>query len=237
MLRRKERYKLQQKSNLAGVPHGGTGRAVGGCAETHTTLPGAPTFGTNPTKRRPTHSTSLDRQLDHTFLEYQHTNNRTLVILATAFLLTSAAQAQFDDAVATADAGATIIAPISITSLVDLHFGDIVPADSAGSVELTPAGARSSSGVTLGSGDDVTVATFSVSGDPDATFAITLPVSSTLTGPGDSMTVDEYSSSPETGLLDSSGDATLAVGATLNVGASQVAGAYTGIFDVTVAYN
>lgn len=165
-------------------------------------------------------------------------SNRTLVILAAAFLATSAAQAQFDTHSATADAGANIIAPISITSLVDLHFGDIVPADAAGSVELTPAGVRTPTGVTLGSGAGVTVATFAITGDPDATFAVTLPASSSLTGPGDSMAITDYASFPDENFaFDSGGSASLAVGATLQVGASQVSGAYTGTFDVTVAYN
>ncbi|BAS28563.1 DUF4402 domain-containing protein [Limnochorda pilosa] len=39
------------------------------------------------------------------------------------------------------------------------------------------------------------------------------------------------------GTLDGTGNQTLTVGATLRVGASQVEGAYTRTFDVTVEYN
>ncbi len=40
----------------------------------------------------------------------------------------------------------------------------------------------------------------------------------------------------ETSCTDGTGNATLNVGAVLNVGAKQAAGVYTGTFDVTVVY-
>jgi len=86
----------------------------------------------------------------------------------------------------------------------------------------------------------MTPATFTVGGEPNATYAITLPddVTVTLTGAGDPMAVTDFVSSPVgTGTLSGGGLQTLYVGATLNVGAAQVAGVYTGTFDVTVTYN
>lgn len=164
--------------------------------------------------------------------------NRTITLVAASVLFAAAAQAQFDTDTATANAGANIVAPISIDKTADLHFGDVVPSGASGTVELTPGGTRSATDVTLGNGAGVSVASFDVAGDPDGTFAITLPVSSTITNGSENMTIDGYTSLPAAiGTLDGTGAATIAVGATLQVGANQASGSYTGTFDVTVAYN
>ncbi len=138
-----------------------------------------------------------------------------------------------------ANATARIITAIAITKNTDLNFGDVVPGTSIGTVVVTPAGARSSTGgASLGNGSAVTAATFSVTGQGSETYAVTLPASITINGGGSSMTVDTFASTPNgTGTLSAGGSDTLSVGATLNVGASQAVGTYTGSFSVTVAYN
>jgi hypothetical protein len=164
--------------------------------------------------------------------------NRTIIIVAASVLFAAGAQAQFDSDSATANAGANIVAPIAITATAQLHFGDIVASAASGTVELTPGGDRTGTDVTLGNGAGVSVASFDVDGDPDGTFAITLPVSSTISNGTETMTINGYTSVPAaTGTLNGTGEATIAVGATLQVGASQASGTYTGTFDVTVAYN
>ena len=51
------------------------------------------------------------------------------------------------------------------------------------------------------------------------------------------MTVNTFIGNPSSsGTLDSGGNGSLSVGATLTVGAGQTAGAYTGTFSVTVNY-
>ena len=50
------------------------------------------------------------------------------------------------------------------------------------------------------------------------------------------MTVEGFGHNTQ-GILNDSGEDTYAVGATLNVGANQTAGEYTGTFTVTAAYN
>jgi spore coat protein U-like protein len=51
------------------------------------------------------------------------------------------------------------------------------------------------------------------------------------------MTVDNFSSTPNgTGTL-TAGTQNITVGGTLNVGAAQASGSYTGTFSVTVNYN
>jgi hypothetical protein len=161
-----------------------------------------------------------------------------------ALLVTSAvalAQQDHADAVTT-PAGATIAAAITIVHTAHLHFGQVIAGAGAGTVDQTAAASptRTATGCTLGNTTGMSPATFTVGGEPNATYAISLPddVTVTLTGPGDPMAVTDFVSSPSgTGTLSGGGSETLYVGGTLNVGAAQVAGAYTGTFDVTVTYN
>jgi hypothetical protein len=154
--------------------------------------------------------------------------------------LTIGARAQ---STATATATATVITPISISKNADMSFGNIaVQSGTGGTVVLAPAGTRTStSGVTLPTAaGTVTAAAFTVTGSGSSTYAITLPTTVTLTHSGgvQTMAAGSFTSNPSgTGTL-SSGTQDIAVGATLTVGAGQLAGTYTsGNFNVTVNYN
>ncbi len=172
---------------------------------------------------------------------------KTVFLLASLFVMMLATQRVNAEgpasASATANATATIITPISITNVADLNFGNIVAGTGAGTVTVATTGTRTSTGdVILPSANavqgTVNAAQFKVTGLADATYAITLPTSIYIseTG-GETMTVDNFTSNPSgTGSL-AGGTQTLSVGARLNVGAGQVAGDYTGTFNVTVAYN
>ncbi len=142
---------------------------------------------------------------------------------------------------ATASASATIITPIAIAKTVDMNFGNISVNATAGTVIMTPAGTRSVTGgcslpAPVGT---VTAASFTVTGVAGLTFGITLPAAATTITAVTNMTVDTWTSTPTpTGTLPG-GTQTLTVGATLHVGASQLAGVYTSgtPFTVTVNYN
>ena len=175
---------------------------------------------------------------------------RSLVIpalgaLAGLFLTSTVAMAQQNTATASATpAGATIAAAITIVHTAHLHFGQIVPGVGAGTVVQTALASpgRTATGCTLGNTTGMSPATFSVGGEPLATYAITLPGDGDVTiddaGAGDAMAITAFTSSPSgTGTLSAGGAQTFYVGGTLNVGAAQLAGAYTGTFDVTVTYN
>lgn len=150
------------------------------------------------------------------------------------------------DATATAGVNATVLAPIAISKTADLNFGSFA-ADSneTGTVALATAGTRTFTGgasaVSTGAGT-VTAASFSVTGEGAATFSITLPSSAvTLTRATgtETMSVATFVSDPSgTGAL-VAGAKTVNVGATLSVGAAQVAGTYANAsgLPVTVAYN
>ena len=121
-----------------------------------------------------------------------------------------------------------------------LTFGSFV-AGTGGTVIMSAAGARSPGGgvilVPSGSGS---AASFNVTGDPNATYAITLPANDvvSLTSGANTMAVNNFTSNPASGgQLSIGGSQTLTVGATLSVGSNQASGSYSGSFSVTVNYN
>lgn len=147
---------------------------------------------------------------------------------------------------ATADASLRILIPISIVNNTELNFGYILASNSAGRVTLTPAGVRSRTGGATflpSLAGPVSVAQFTVTGEPNATFTITLPNNSALklSKPGGvDMRVQTFKhslTSTSSRKLSPTGVKVFTVGATLRVNASQSPGAYTGEFHVTVAYN
>jgi len=141
---------------------------------------------------------------------------------------------------ATATVEANIIQTMGMTTRNGLAFGDISAGSTAGTVILTPGGARTATGGTsINTSTPDNPATFDVQGAPNASFSITLPASVTLSDTAShTMTVDNFTSSPTpSGVLDASGQQTLFVGATLNVSANQAFGSYSGQMSVTVGYN
>lgn len=85
-------------------------------------------------------------------------------------------------------------------------------------------------------------AQFTVSGDPSASYSISLPTNGTVAlvnGGGQGMAVNGFSSSPNAAgqLSPVGGTQTIAVGATPSVGANQPPGSYSASFNVSVDYN
>ena len=144
----------------------------------------------------------------------------------------------------TATVSSTIITPISISKIIDMDFGTASVSTSPGTIQLGTDNTRvKSGGVTLPVvTGTVTSAKFTVTGQGNSTYSITLP--STVTtiddNNGHTMTVDGWISDPSaTGLLTSGGSQDVFVGATLHVSGSQPAGVYLSDipFSVTVNYN
>ena len=164
-------------------------------------------------------------------------------LLTIAIIVTGLANSSYGQATASATATATIIAPIAISQVDDMNFGNIAVSDQPGEVILSTDGScTSNGGVTIpATTGTVTAAEFTVTGEDGYTYVITLPTTYTITraSGSETMTVTDFTSDPlSTGLL-TAGSQTLLVGATLNVAGSQVAGVYTNAtgFDVTVNYN
>ena len=164
---------------------------------------------------------------------------------AAAIMLTVAAtgqaRAQYNSADRTAGASVKVVTAITIAKDTDLNFGEVVAGSTPGTVIMPPAGPprTPTGGTTLGSGSGASSAQFTVSGDPNATYAITLPGPTTLSdGGSNTLTVNTFTSTPSgTGALSGGGTEILKVGATLQVPATQPSGTYTGSFMVTVTYN
>jgi hypothetical protein len=168
---------------------------------------------------------------------------KKFLVFTAAILTTVGVFAQGNPtASATATASANIIQPLEIVKTADLAFGNIASGTSEGTVVIATDGARTSTGgVTLIEAGNVSnAASFDVNGLADASFTIEVPASIVIetAGGADQMTVDNFVSSlGADSVLDANGEATLNVGATLNVSAQQAAGLYSGSFDVIVAYN
>jgi hypothetical protein len=169
--------------------------------------------------------------------------------LASAFVLGATAGGQAFAVTGQATTSADVAAPIKITLTTGtaLDFGAFLPAATAGTLTVYTDGTRDpapTGGVALVT-SPTDAAEFLVEGAPDAGFSITV-AASTLTGPGTAMTLAPkwdvttgaaVGTNPASSTLSSTGAKTIYVGGTLSVGASQVAGAYSGTVDVTVEYN
>jgi hypothetical protein len=143
---------------------------------------------------------------------------------------------------ASANATVSLIAPLTLTKIIDMNFGNVAVGTSPGTVILSPSGTREATGgVTLPvNTGSVAAASFTVTGATNYTFSISLPPSTvTLKSGSNSLTVGVFTSSPATTGTLTGGTATLNVGATLTVPAGQAAGVYTTEtpFTVTVNYN
>ena len=160
--------------------------------------------------------------------------NAMKIALVSSAVLVASAQAATD----TANATATVVTTLTITKTADLVYGNLAPGASGGTLVMSPAGVRSTTGTVVTYSSTFNAASFNVVGTTDATYSITLPSTDvTLTSGGNTMTVNTFASNPSgTGTL-TGGSETLNVGATLNVSSGQAAGSYSGTFDVTVDYN
>lgn len=165
------------------------------------------------------------------------TNILFLAIAMIGFSITASAQ----DATAFVATSANVITPIGITGDTALSFGDIVATASGGTVTVSTAGLRTASDTDLivATAGTTTAASFTVTGQQDFTYAITLPAIFDVTSGTDTMGVGTFVSAPDaTGTL-TLGTETVTVGATLTVGAAQASGAYTNAnaLAITVQYN
>jgi len=164
--------------------------------------------------------------------------------LASALVLGMAGHGINSQAATTSNsATATVVAPIAIAAGTTLRFGSFSTSAAAQTVTINAtSGARTNSGTLLVT-STVGRATFNVTGEGTLTYAITLPTNGTVnittgtaTAP-ETMAVSNFISDPSgTGAL-TAGAQTLGVGATITTVASQVAGSYTGSFNVSVDYN
>ena len=160
--------------------------------------------------------------------------------IAAAGLLATSMNSTAIAADATANASATVGAPIVINLVKALNFGSFAPnASTPGSVVLNhTTGTATYNVVTALAGSTPSEGEFLITGQGNAAVTIVIPsTAQTLTnqdGPG-TMSVNTFTSDAPAS-FDGSGNITLNLGATLTVAAAQNAGNYTGTYDVSVNY-
>lgn len=137
-----------------------------------------------------------------------------------------------------------IVPSFSLTNTTPLDFGGVVASATAGTVVFNPTNSvrTATGGVTMPAGlsGSPSIAEFSVLGRKNKYYNISFPqgqVTITKAGGGATMTVDSFTLNVSSQRrLSNQGTDMFKVGATLNVGASQTPGVYTGTYTVTVTY-
>jgi hypothetical protein len=149
----------------------------------------------------------------------------------------SAGVAHAAPATASATASARVLQQITVTNTSDLDFGTVVAGTAASTVAISAAGTR-----TCGSGltctGTVSSANFNINGTRNTVVTITGDNTVSLAnGSGGTMSAS-LTRSASTLTLASAGPVggSFQVGGTLNLGANQADGAYSGTFNVTVDY-
>ncbi len=147
-----------------------------------------------------------------------------------------------------AQAEAIVLRPLSFFKVNDLDFGDIIPSATAGTVTIEPDGSRTRTGGVTLAGNDGAPARFAGLGSFNRQVNISLGSNTIwLTGPGVRMRARTFEiGSTPTAILSTSptrfritsplGNYNFPVGATLEVGANQSPGDYSGTFTITLNY-
>ncbi|MEM1035713.1 MAG: DUF4402 domain-containing protein [Pseudomonadota bacterium] len=157
---------------------------------------------------------------------------KVLAFAASAALIAGGAYAADVDS----NAGARIVAPLQVANATALYFGTVVPSiTTADTVIVSATGAKTCGAELTCLTTDHTAAAFNVTGEDARTYTISLPSSVQISNGSQNMDVDNFTGSKASGTLTSGADS-FTVGGTLDVGANQAAGEYTGTFTVTVEY-
>lgn len=139
---------------------------------------------------------------------------------------------------ATGTATAEVLSSLTVTAVDDLRFGQIA-ANTGGTVTVNADSTVASTGALVSTGTRGP-ASFDVVGTPSTMVIVTLPaaaVNLTRVSGTETMSLNGFNTDPNGAFqLDASGLGSFTVGGTLNVGNAQVAGQYTGTFDVSVEY-
>jgi hypothetical protein len=153
--------------------------------------------------------------------------------------IASGAQAATQDS---ANVSATILTSLSVAvEAADntLDFASIAPGASNAVVSVAADGSRTCDTSVICSGT-TNAPTFDIVGAPSSTVYVRFQnASEPLSDGTDSMTADTFVTNlpSDIATLDATGKKSFTVGGSLNVGASQPAGTYTGTLTVNVAYN
>lgn len=138
-----------------------------------------------------------------------------------------------------------VLAPIAITSPTSLHFGSVTVTAATGTVVINTAGARSVTGAVTAVAGAALESQGVLSITAATGLAIDLSMAATSytvnDGGGNTMVVNNFNLVTNAGgtaeiITLAAATETRALGATLNVGASQVPGTYTGTYSLVANY-
>ncbi len=179
---------------------------------------------------------------------------RSILVFAVIVLMagfTTTVMAQTSATVAATSAGAKLIVPMTLTETAPLHFGTINVLLGAGGTCLLPSNSTTrvfSAGLAASTVAPVaTNAAYNVTGTMNATYALSLPATVTVTETvGAVATMDitllkarfnGAGADDVVSTMSATGTDSFTLGGTLTVAPAQVAGIYAGTFSVSVDYN
>jgi spore coat protein U-like protein len=148
----------------------------------------------------------------------------------------------------TADAQIAVVRPLEFIKVEDLNFGRVIRGNTAGTVTIEPNGTRTKTGGVILNGTGHQPARFAGMGTFNQRVDVSLGANQIfITGPGAPMRVHTFvvGSTPTAVLTttprrfyiaSASGIFNFPVGATLDVGANQTPGTYTGTWTITLNY-
>jgi hypothetical protein len=177
-----------------------------------------------------------------------NTTIRTLLLGAVAAAaMGGSAYAQASASQATTSTG-TIFQPILLAKNSDLSFGTVVrPISGTGTVTIAASDgqrALTGAGALLNTGPNAAAgrAAYTVTGEGGQTFSITVPANFNMVRTGGSDTIQvSLTPTATTGLLSgalgATGTTNFGVGGSIPISNTTASGAYTGTFNVIVAYN
>ena len=160
-------------------------------------------------------------------------NSRKFIIAASILAVTGfLASGERAEAI-TANASAQIAIPVTIAESTALDHGTVASSGSLGTVTISLAGVRGVTGGVTALGGSPAQGIFTVTGEGTNAFTTTMDPTSSLSGPGTAMVATLANDAPANL---TAGSATVNVSSSLAVAASQVAGAYSGTYSITVNY-
>ena len=164
-------------------------------------------------------------------------HNRIVLAAGVAAISTGLYSAVISAANVTANASANVITPLAITEANGMDFGDVSVGTVGGTIVLATNGGRSVTGdAEAVTGGTEAAGVYNVTGEGTKAYSITFPASAVISSAGNNMTVDNFVHDAGATPALTGGADSFNVGATLNIGASQPPGAYTGTYTLTVDY-
>lgn len=154
-----------------------------------------------------------------------------LLLASSSFLVSKQAFA------ISADAGARVVAPVSINKVADMRFGQLSPGSEESMVTLIENDiARPTGNAILIPNTGAQSPVFELVGDPNTTVAVSVyPETGTLVSSSSSMFFDAVLTSPIM-QLGSNGKKTFSPNGVINIGINQAPGTYVGTYVVTAIY-